>query len=189
MEGVPTRAPTVVPKGGLGGEESPGLVRQSVDAAVRRERGWPSRPESCAASLLSWASNMRAAPLQFPRRSSLGTTSRAMEIHQCLLGPFDGCNAGPDQSKRNATTADARCALRTKRRAGAHTDRARLKRLLPEELRLLLCPLAPRLSAQRLLGHLDRQKTSIPTTSDPIHLPHPLRPRRDRPRSWKENEG
>lgn len=118
-------------KAGWGAEESPGLVRQSVDAVVRRERGWPSRPESCAASLLSRASNMRPAPLQFPRRSSLGTTSQAMEIHQCLLGPFDGCNAGPDQSKRNATTADARCALRTKRRAGAHTDRARLKRLLP----------------------------------------------------------
>lgn len=187
MEGVPTRAPTVVPKGGLGGEESPGLVRQSVDAAVRRERGWPSRPESCAASVLSWTSNMRAAPLQLPRRSSLGTTSRAMEIHQCLLGPFDGCNAGPDQSKRNATTADARCALRTKRRAGAHRQ-SKVEEAATRGASSSFVPPGPT-SVRPTSPRTPRStKTSIPTTSDPIDLPHPLRPRRDRPALELERE-
>lgn len=132
MEGVPTRAPTVVPKDGLGGR---GIPRSGSPIRGRRRAPRARLAESprglCRLAAVVGV-QYEGSPLAIPTPFALEPTSQAMEIHQCLLGPFDGCNAGPDQSKRNATTADARCALRTKRRAGAHTDRARLKRLLPE---------------------------------------------------------
>src|SRR6187551_2307494 len=67
-----------------------------------------------------------------------------------------------------------RCPLRpaANQTAGWRTHRRR-RGCYPSGLLLLLSPLAPRLSVQRLLGYLDRQASSIPTTSYPIDLPRP----------------
>lgn len=189
MEGVPTRAPTVVPRGGLGGR---GIPRS--DSAIRGRRRAPrarlaESPRVLCRLTAVVGVQYEGSPLAIPTPFVAGNHV-----------PGDGNTSMPSRTLRwlqrwarpvQAQCHDGRCPLRpADQTAGWCTHRqSKVEEAATRGASSSFLPPGPRLSVQRLLGYLDRQKTSIRTTSDPIDLPYPLRPRRDRPWSWKENEG